>query len=175
MANIRVTCPTCKQELEIDERYDGQEVECGSCLQVFVAEGPNSKKKSPPAPAGKKPYKARRDPDEDRDDGEDDEPRRKKKRRRDDDDDFDYDDRPPSRGGVGAASILALVVGILAFLSSCCWPASIVLGIISQILGGIGMRNPNGKGMAVAGMILGGIGLLVGLGFLAFTFAGNVR
>lgn len=70
MANIRVTCPTCKQELEIDAQYIGQEVECGSCLQVFVAKDPNARE-----PAGKKPYKAKRDLDED-------EPRRKKPARR---------------------------------------------------------------------------------------------
>ena len=40
MANIRVSCPTCKAELEIDAQYVGQEVECGSCLQVFVAQDP---------------------------------------------------------------------------------------------------------------------------------------
>src|SRR6266545_1272321 len=42
MANIRVTCPACKSELEIDETFDGQEVECGNCLEVFTAKGPKS-------------------------------------------------------------------------------------------------------------------------------------
>jgi hypothetical protein len=37
MANIRVTCPTCESELELDEMFVGQEVECGSCGRVFVA------------------------------------------------------------------------------------------------------------------------------------------
>ena len=36
MPNIRVTCPTCKTELEVDAAHEGQEVECGNCLQVFI-------------------------------------------------------------------------------------------------------------------------------------------
>ncbi|MDB5308605.1 MAG: hypothetical protein JWO38_2807 [Gemmataceae bacterium] len=84
MSTIRVICPTCNAELEIDEKHAGQEVECGSCLQVFVAEAPGGKKK---------PYRMNRS-------GEDDEagdraPRRRS--RRDDDDDDYEDDRPRRR------------------------------------------------------------------------------
>ena len=42
MANIRVTCPACKSELEIDAEFEGQEVECGNCLEVFKAKRPGS-------------------------------------------------------------------------------------------------------------------------------------
>jgi predicted Zn finger-like uncharacterized protein len=47
MANIRVTCPTCKSELEVDEEFDGQEVECGSCGHLFVARGRSATGKPP--------------------------------------------------------------------------------------------------------------------------------
>jgi predicted Zn finger-like uncharacterized protein len=97
MAAIRVTCPTCKTELEIDERHAGQEVECGSCLQVFVAKDPNAREEAPAASStGKRPYKARRDSDED----DEDRPRRKRRSRRDNeygDYEDDYADRPARR------------------------------------------------------------------------------
>ncbi|MBM3983985.1 MAG: hypothetical protein FJ304_27695, partial [Planctomycetes bacterium] len=37
MAKIRVRCPACDSDLELDESHEGQEVECGSCLHLFVA------------------------------------------------------------------------------------------------------------------------------------------
>ena len=76
MATVRVTCPTCSAELEIDEKHVGQEVECGSCQQVFVSAPPEGKKK---------PYRMRRS-----DHDEDDDRRPRRRSRRDDDD----DDRP---------------------------------------------------------------------------------
>ncbi len=56
MATIRVTCPTCGKALEVGAEYDGQEVECGECLQVFVARGPGGGKiKGKPSTGGKIP------------------------------------------------------------------------------------------------------------------------
>ena len=75
MANVRVKCPTCNAELEIGEEHLGKEVDCGSCLQVFVAEGTREKK----------PYRMRRTEREE--DDQSDEPRRRR--------------RPPSRPGPG--------------------------------------------------------------------------
>jgi predicted Zn finger-like uncharacterized protein len=137
MANIRVTCPACKSELEIDQSFDGQEVECGNCLEVFTAKKPggagrsgtgkipgagkspagtsgtgSSKSKSADKPARKK----RRDEDDD-DDYEHD------RRRRDDDDDDDYYDRPR-----GSPPPNYLVQSILVTLL-CCW----IFGIIAII------------------------------------------
>ena len=77
MAEIRVTCPMCNAELAIGEEHLGKEIECGSCLQPFVAEDPKTKKQ---------PYKMRRPKNEASDDDDDDRPRKKKRRRRDDDD-----------------------------------------------------------------------------------------
>jgi predicted Zn finger-like uncharacterized protein len=101
MANIRVTCPTCQTELEIDEVYVGQEVECGNCLQVFVARRDTA---AVPAAADERPAAgsrrgsaAERDrPSRRRDDEyeEDDRPARRSRRR--DDDDYEFD-RPSRR------------------------------------------------------------------------------
>jgi len=86
MANIQVMCPTCNEALELDAKYTGQEVECGSCFQVFTAKSAKSS--------------SRRGRDHD----EDDDRRRSKSSSRkssryasDDDDDDDYDDRPRRR------------------------------------------------------------------------------
>src|SRR5688572_10078948 len=110
MANIRVTCPACKTELEIDAEFEGQEVECGNCLEVFKAKPPSSAGspgtgKIPGAGKGSSsgssrgrssgaPKKRRRDDDDD--DYEHD-----RRRRDDDDDDFDYAPSSRRRGGEG--------------------------------------------------------------------------
>src|SRR6187402_1718875 len=108
MATIRVKCPTCNAELEIDDRHLGEEVECGSCLQTFTPEDPKAKKK---------PYKMRRPADED----EDDRPRRRSRR---DDDDDDYDYSPPRRGSGGGGGnglgLVSLILGISSFPLVCC-------------------------------------------------------
>jgi predicted Zn finger-like uncharacterized protein len=161
MANIRVICPTCKAELEIDSQYLGQEVECGSCLQVFTAKDPNARE-----PAAKKPYKARRDPDED-----DDRPRKRRRRRSDDYYDDDY--APPARSGGNTAAVFSLVLGILSVTVGCCWCVGLPLSIGGLIAGSMGMKKEEGKGMAVAGMVLSAIGLLFSGGVLAFGLAGN--
>lgn len=171
MANIRVSCPTCKAELEIDSQYAGQEVECGSCLQVFVAKDPTARD-----PSGRKPYKARRDPDED-----DDKPRRKKKpRRRDYDDDYgdyadDYD-RPAAGGGGSAAATFGLVLGIISLpMACCCWPIGIPTAIAGMITSGIGMKNPQSKGTATAGMVLSVLAIVLVVAALVVGFGANLN
>jgi hypothetical protein len=88
----------------------------------------------------------RRTRDEDDDQDEDDRPRRSR-RRRDDDDDFD---RPAPKAGNGMA-VAALVLGLVSILFGPC------TGLIGLILGVIGLRKPSGKGMAVTGLLLGGL------------------
>ncbi|MBY0457120.1 MAG: hypothetical protein K2V38_07275, partial [Gemmataceae bacterium] len=82
MPDIRVTCPACKTQLEIDAAHEGQEVECGNCLEVFVA-------------STKKPKPATRDARDDRDDDRDDD--RGRSRGRDDRDDRDDDENDRRR------------------------------------------------------------------------------
>lgn len=172
MANIRVTCPTCNAELEIGEEHLGKEVECGSCLAAFVAEDPTTKKK---------PYKMRREEKDRDDEDEDDRPRRKKRRRRRrDDDDDDYDYSPPGSGGGGGSGLAttAMILGIVAIpLSCCCGLFSIPVSLAAVVTGGISMKNPEGKGQAVTGLICGLLalalsigGIILGLGMNAANF-----
>jgi hypothetical protein len=116
MATIRVTCPTCGKALEVGAEYDGKEVECGECFQVFVARKPGIKVKGIPSATGKGPAA-------------------KSGRRRDDDDDYEHDHRrdeyddddyePPSRGGRGGRYTgprpagTVLVLGIVSLLMPC--------------------------------------------------------
>lgn len=102
MANIRVKCPTCESELELDEAFAGQEVECGSCGHVFIARGRSTgtparsgESKPPPAPPPRRPEPRQRDDRDERDEREE-RPRRKESderkardKRRDDQDDRD--------------------------------------------------------------------------------------
>jgi TM2 domain-containing membrane protein YozV len=94
MSAIRITCPACARSLEVNAE-PGEEVECGACLEVFVAkpiEKPVSKSSSESKPplarvdksTRSSPRKRRRDDHEDHDD----EP---------DYDDEDYDPRPRRR------------------------------------------------------------------------------
>ncbi len=107
MAKMRVTCPACDSDLELDQAFEGQEVECGSCLHLFVARynGPAGGGRPSPGslkiPSAGTPARKPRDPDED-DDDHDEKPRAK---RRDPDEDGEdrrskpdpADDEPPPR------------------------------------------------------------------------------
>jgi predicted Zn finger-like uncharacterized protein len=169
MANIRVTCPACKTELEVDAAFEGQEVECGNCLEVFTAK--------PPTPSGGKipgtgsSRGRKRADDEER-------PARSsrssrssggsRRSRRDDDEDDDYDDEddydyysPPRRSGGGnGLAVTALILGIVSIPMMCCCGYFVIpISLAAIITGGIGMRNPEGKGMAITGLVLGIISL----------------
>lgn len=75
--------------------------------------------------------------------------------------------QPPVTGGQNQTlPIVSLVFGII---SVCCWIAP-VTGLIALITGFMGMKNANndpnnygGKGLAIAGMIVGGIFFLLGV------------
>lgn len=167
MANVRVTCPTCNAELEIGEEHLGKEVECGSCLQAFVAEDPREKKQ---------PYKMRRPKDKADYDDDDDRPSRRKRRRRDDDED-EYDYSPPgtssgSGGGSGLA-VTSLILGILSFPMFCCCYLNVPISLAGIVTGMIAMQKPQGKGMAVTGVILSVLSLMAFGGL--FLFWGGVN
>lgn len=206
MADILVTCPTCKTQLEIDAQYEGQEVECGSCLQVFVATAKKPRGDDPsdrsggkvrgstsPGGSGRGSSRSSRD----RDDEDDDDDRGRSRRQRDydddDDDDDDYDHDHPTRrrrsGGNGTA-VASLVLGIISILSlfgmciplpvgCCCGLGSLGCSVAAIITGIIGMKNPEGKGMAIGGLVMGVLTLvlIVALFLLGFAigFAGAMN
>jgi predicted Zn finger-like uncharacterized protein len=181
MANIRVTCPACKSELEIDSAFEGQEVECGNCLEVFKATRPGSAGSSgtgkiPGADrssggSGRSRPADRPAPKKRRRDDDDDYEHDRRRRRADDDDDFDdYDPRPYRRAGEGdGAATASLVLGILAvFPGCCCGVLGAPIGLSAVVTGIIGLKSQNNKTMAIVGLVLGALSLcLAVVGFLA--------
>lgn len=76
----------------------------------------------------------------------------------------------PQRNGFG---VTALVLGILSIVTSFTIGGGIVLGILGLVFGILGYRRSkrgeaSNGGLALAGAITGGIGLLVGAGVLIF-------
>jgi Zn-finger nucleic acid-binding protein len=157
MATITVQCPTCDCELELDAQYKGQEVECGSCHQVFVAKSRADRKSARPAV----PEREERP-----------EPRGRRRSRRYADEDDDYDDdfydrrrrRETDGTGLGDAS---LIIGILSVLVFWCPIIGIPLTIVGLILGCLGLRATR-NGTAIAGVVLCGIFLMASFAFLFF-------
>ena len=56
--------------------------------------------------------------------------------------------------------IASMVLGIVALVFACVWFISIPCGILAIIFGIIGIKTVN-KGMAISGLITGGIGLAI--------------
>jgi hypothetical protein len=63
-------------------------------------------------------------------------------------------------------AIAALVLGILGLLASP-WPfgsyVAVLLSVLAVIFGIVAVRRPIGKGMAIAGLILGGLALIISI------------
>jgi hypothetical protein len=70
---------------------------------------------------------------------------------------------PPQQGSSGLA-IASLVCGIVGIIATCCCGLfGIPLPLIAIVTGGMALANPNaqGKGMAMAGVVMGGASLLL--------------
>ncbi|MET7599693.1 MULTISPECIES: DUF4190 domain-containing protein [unclassified Streptomyces] len=81
--------------------------------------------------------------------------------------------QPMPSNGMGTTS---LVLGIIAAVLFCLWPVAIVLGILALVFGVIGRRRAGrgeatNPGQALAGIICGAVGLLLGIGFAVLIFA----
>lgn len=152
MAKFRVRCPACNEELEIDERHDGEEVECGSCFERFAAK----------APSEERPSRRSRRRDDDEGDYEEERPRRRRRVRH---------SSGGGGGGGNAPAIASLICGILAVLTSCfCGCLSIPLAVGAIGSGVAGMKNPDGKAMAVIGICLG----ILALAFFAISLIAGI-
>ncbi|CAN5200493.1 hypothetical protein BH20ACI2_BH20ACI2_08680 [soil metagenome] len=81
---------------------------------------------------------------------------------------------PVADGASGQNKTLPIVSLVLGILSLCCY-VSPVTGLAALVTGFIGIKNANnspdvygGKGLAIAGMVLGGLLLLLGLAYWIF-------
>lgn len=164
MPTVRVTCPTCATRLELAADHLGQEVQCGSCHQIFVAK---EERRARPG-----------DEDDDRPT-----PRHSKFRREsDDDDDDDFDDRPRRRrrrragvGGGGTLGTVSLVLGLLSIpLACCCGLFSVPVSAGGLVCGLIGLRDRDARGTALPGAICSGIGLVLMVAVVALGLAVNL-
>lgn len=70
---------------------------------------------------------------------------------------------PTPTGSINGLAIAALVVGIVATLTGFIPFWGLIVGIAAITLGILGARKATGKGMAIAGIITGGLGALMGL------------
>lgn len=67
---------------------------------------------------------------------------------------------PPQKGGIGLG-VASIVLGILSIVFSCCfYYIAFPCGLVGLILGAVAIKKGNnGKGMAVAGLVLSIISL----------------
>lgn len=69
-----------------------------------------------------------------------------------------------SSGGNSGFAIASMICGIVSVLCCCLTWVSLVLGVGAVVLGIIALKNKyDGKGMAIAGIITGGIGIFIWL------------
>ncbi len=76
--------------------------------------------------------------------------------------------RPPDK--TSARAITAFILGILSLVLCCFPPVNLILGVIALVLGilewkavRVGKVSETGKGLALAGAILGGLGVFLSL------------
>jgi hypothetical protein len=104
-------------------------------------------------------------------DEDDDRPRRPRSSRDDEDDrparrprdEDDYDDKPRRTGAGGKPhhGVLVLVLGILGICCGICGLVAFIIGLLDIGKMNKGQMDPSGKGMTIAGMIIGLIGFLL--------------
>ena len=69
----------------------------------------------------------------------------------------------PQQATTNGLSVAALVVGIVAFVSGWIPLWGVLVGIAALVLGILALKKTNGKGMAIAGIVTGGLGALTGI------------
>jgi hypothetical protein len=75
--------------------------------------------------------------------------------------------------------LVSMILGIISIPLLCCFYLGIPLGIAAAVLGVLGMQKANrgeadNKGMAIAGLTCGLIGLALALGWLVLTIVAKV-
>jgi len=75
-------------------------------------------------------------------------------------------------------AIVSLVAGILSIPMCCCWGGGALPGIVAVITGFMAMSQINqdplmkGRGLAIAGLVCGGVGVILGLGYWIMVLVG---
>ncbi len=149
----------CGQRLQANEEQAGQRIRCPKCNSESVvptASADHAVRAAPPRPS-------RRDEDE-----EEEEATGRSRRRAWGDDEDDEDDGP--RGRAPRTSGKAITAFVLGLLSFCLWIFAGIPAIVYGILGlrdiGASRGRLKGQGLAIAGMILGGVAMLLAVPFL---------
>ncbi len=165
MALMNINCPSCASQLLLPDELAGKRVQCPRCQNAFNATGGAGPPAQPPRP----PRPAPRDDDDDDDDYR---PRRRRRLRYDDDDhpdDYAPARRRPGRDGLeqgNGFAVTAMVLGIVSLCGMCLCPlVGIACGVLAAIFGILGY-NTEGRGMAIAGIAMGGVGVLLGIASL---------
>jgi hypothetical protein len=83
---------------------------------------------------------------------------------------------PMQQSQTNVMAIIALVLGIVGIPLVCCYGIGAALGIAGIVLGLLGMKKApelggNGRGMALAGAICGGVAVLIAVGLWVLVFA----
>lgn len=83
--------------------------------------------------------------------------------------------QPTTQGSGGGLAIAALVVGIVAFISGWVPFWGLVVGIAAVVLGILGIKKPSDKkGLAIAGLVTGGLGALTGVIVTGLAIVGMI-
>ncbi|MEW1720824.1 DUF4190 domain-containing protein [Streptomyces sp. NPDC093109] len=90
-----------------------------------------------------------------------------------------YGQNPWQQAPANGLGTAALVLGIISVVAFCFWGVNIVLAVLALIFGIIGRRRANrgeatNGGMALAGIVLGAVGIVLGVAMLSLLIAGVV-
>lgn len=152
-------CPGCHAKLSVNAGDVGKDVECPYCKTTFRALASSDQ--------------ARRS-GRSSDTVEDDRPRKQSERRERYDDDGGDDRtrrREPESQTVGT---VALVTGIISLpMGCCCGVLSIPLSLTAIVTGILSLKTA-GRGMGLAGLIVGSLSLIFSLGMMVLGFGAQV-
>lgn len=76
---------------------------------------------------------------------------------------------PPEKTSKDTCALISMILGIVSLVLCCSPVIGVILGIAAIVLGIIGLKAPQRKGMAIAGLAVGIIGLLISGAMLAGT------
>lgn len=88
------------------------------------------------------------------------------------------DDLPPrpKRGDGGVLfGVLSLILGLLAFMTCCLGPLSLVLSLAAVVFGLIGLRGRDSRALSIVGLVLGLVSVLLRLAGSMMGWGGGLN